>query len=125
MGTVVPQPESVASSHCEMCAEASPSPPPLPSSPNACPSTARYSPPEEDRLTTAADVYCFGMCTLEIQTRQPPFSDCNTIEEVMKAKALVGACVGGFERWGGRRVCSRAQHLCCPTPVTLIPVTQA
>ena len=37
-------------------------------------------------MTKEADVYCFGMCALEIQTRNPPFVSCTTIEEVIEAR---------------------------------------
>ncbi len=79
-------------------------------SPSWC--AARYCPPESIRLSTSADVYCFGMCLVEIQSRAPPFAHCTTIDEVMHAKQLVrtSATASSRGRLGARTLTRGCRH---------------
>jgi serine/threonine protein kinase len=41
--------------------------------------------------TTAVDIYAFGMCVLEMITRQVPYSECSSVGGIMKKVSNVSS----------------------------------
>ena len=46
---------------------------------------------EGSTYSTAVDIYAFGMCVLEMITRQVPYSECPSVGQIMKKVQEVSA----------------------------------
>ena len=61
--------------------------------------TPEYVAPEEysddSTYSTAVDIYAFGMCVLEMITRQVPYSECRSVGQIMKKVQEVSAGSAG------------------------------
>jgi hypothetical protein len=69
---------------------------------------------EGSTYSTAVDIYAFGMCVLEMITRQVPYSECPSVGQIMKkVQQVTRAQRCAFVV--SRRMLNSPLHLAMPT----------